>query len=76
MHLHGHPPAEHTKEIHRKNITRDELVENTTIIASDRDRRRLAVLEAVLIRERCPVLNGQRDYVGIITLCNTHSYGG
>ena len=76
MHLHGHPPTEHTKEVHKKNITRTELVENTTIIASDRNVRRLTILEAVMIRERCPVLNGQRDYVGIFTLCNTHSYGG
>ena len=76
MHLHGHPPAEHTKEVHKKDITRQELVENTSIIASERSARRLAILEAVLIRERCPALNGQRDYVGIFTLCNTHSYGG
>ena len=76
MHLHGHPPAEHTTEVHKKDITREELVENTSIIASDSNFRRLTILEAVLIRERCPVLNGQRDYVGIFTLCNTHSYGG
>ena len=76
MHLHGHPPAEHTKEVHNKDITREELVENTSIIAWDRNVRRLSILEAVLIRERCPVLNSQLDYVGIFTLCNTHSYGG
>ena len=76
MHLRGHPPAEHTKDVHKRDITREELVENTSIIASERNARRLMILEAVLIRERCPVLNGQRDYVGIFTLCDTHSYGG
>ena len=76
MHLHGHPPSEHTREAHKKDITREDLVENTSIIASDRNVRRLNILEAVLIRERCPVLNGQRDYLGIFTLCNTHGYGG
>ena len=76
MHLHGHPPAEHTRQAHKKTITRTELVENTSIIASERNVRRLKILEAVLIRESCPVLNGQRDYVGVFTLCNTHGYGG
>ena len=76
MHLHGNPLAGHTKEVHNKNFTRQELVENTSIIASENSARRLAILEAVLIRERYPALNGQRDYVGILMLCNTHSYGG
>ena len=44
---HGAPP------------TREELVKGTTILAREPDAKRLAILEAILIKERSPSLNLQ-----------------
>ena len=67
-HLQSGVPEQHHAEVHGRRLSRKDLVENTTIITQDRSRRRLRVLEAVLIRERLPTLNTQRDCQGILTL--------
>ena len=74
MTLHAHPPYEHTKDKHQREITRKDLIDNVEVLQHERRRKRLQILEAVLIRERFPTLNTQRDYLGIFTLCST-SYG-
>ena len=76
MNLHQHPPFEHMRDAHHRQITREDLIKNLSILKHERNHRRLAILEAVIIRERHPVLNCQRDYLGIFTLCSTHTYGG
>lgn len=76
MNLHQHPPHDHMREAHQRQITREDLVGSLKILKQERDHRKLAILEAVIIRERHPVLNCQRDYLGIFTLCSTHTYGG
>ena len=76
MNLHQHPPFEHMRDAHQRQITREDLVGNLNILKHERNHRKLAILEAVIIRERNPVLNCQRDYLGIFTLCSTHTYGG
>ena len=74
MNLHDHPPYEHMKNRHGREITRQDLVRNLEVLQHERNRRRLQILEAVLIRERFPTLNTQRDYIGIVTLCGS-AYG-
>ena len=76
MNLHQHPPFEHMRDAHQRQITREDLIGSLDILKHERNHRKLAILEAVIIRERRPVLNCQRDYLGIFTLCSTHTYGG
>ena len=58
----------HMKEQHGRDITRSDLVDNTSILAHESNRKRLKVLEAVFIQLRRPTMNIQRDHAGIITL--------
>ena len=58
----------HMKQIHRRELTRSDLVDHTVILARESNRIRLKVLEAVFIHKRRPTVNIQRDHAGIITL--------
>ena len=58
----------HMKQRHGRDLTRSDLVDNTTILAHESNRKRLKVLEAVFIQKRRPAINIQRDHAGIITL--------
>ena len=62
----------HFTSTHNCEPTRDILVNNTNIIASAENRYKLAIKEALLIRERNPTINKQYDnFVNILKL-NTH----
>ena len=52
-------PKNHTESEHNTQLTRDMLVNNTTILDYAQDKRRLAIMEAIHIRNSKPVLNGQ-----------------
>ena len=59
MHLQAGTPKMHTLREHQVTLTRDMIVENTEIIDSAPDHRRLQVLEALHIMEKKPGLNIQ-----------------
>ena len=59
MHLREGAPQHHTSQTHHKKITREDLTSNTTIMKSTNCRRRLPVIEALLIRREKPALNKQ-----------------
>ena len=61
-------PRHHTENEHDTQLTRDILVKNTKIIAYARDKRRLAIMEAVHIRNSKPALNGQMTSKAMLTL--------
>ena len=67
-HLHTSGIAEHSRNIHGTEITRTELVEDTTILQRERDPRRLKILEAAFIQEYVPIMCDQLEHRGIITL--------
>ena len=66
MHLRDGAPHDHTAQVHHRHITRQDLTDNTTILTSCTNRRRLQVLEALFIRKQKPKLNKQ--LVSCITL--------
>ena len=59
MHLSDGAPKEHMQQQHNTQITRRTLTQNTTILASAQDTRKLCVLEALFIHEQTPILNRQ-----------------
>ena len=59
MHLRDGAPKEHMQQQHNTTLTRQHLTENTTIITSCTDKRKLAVLESLHIHEKRPTLNKQ-----------------
>ena len=59
MHLQEGSPKQHLIEEHNVVLDRKYIVENTKILAMVNDRRRLPVMEAILIKELKPVLNTQ-----------------
>ena len=59
MHLRDGAPRDHTTQIHHRQITRQDLTDNTTILTMCNNRRRLQVLEALYIRRDKPKLNKQ-----------------
>ena len=59
MHLADGAPKEHMQQEHNTPITRKTLTQNTEIIASAQDTRKLNVLEALFIHEQAPILNRQ-----------------
>ena len=59
MHLRDGAPKEHMQERHNTTLTRQHLTDNTTIITSCHDRRKLWVLESLHIHEQRPTLNKQ-----------------
>jgi hypothetical protein len=58
-HLSSGGPKEHMRTKHETPITRRMLEENTSIIKQYQDSTRLAVAEALLIRELSPAINSQ-----------------
>ena len=58
----------HMHKEHDKDITRQILVDNTEILCSTHDQRRLWVLEALYIREYSPHINKQLYKSGCTTL--------
>ena len=67
MHLRDGAPSDHMTQKHHRHITRHDLTDNTTIITTCNDKRRLHVLEALYIRKEKPLLNKQLS--SCITLC-------
>ena len=59
MHLREGAPAKHAADVHNDRLTRRQLVDNTLILRTAHDTRRLHVYEAMYIRERSPALNKQ-----------------
>ena len=59
MHLQDGAPKKHFQDHHNTRLTRNILVTNTTILAHCHDRRRLATLETVYIRNTRPTINIQ-----------------
>ena len=59
MHLGAGGPFNHMKNVHKIQITRDQLVNQTKILASNNNRYRLEILEALLIQKFKPNLNSQ-----------------
>ena len=68
MHLQNGAPERHTRLSHDKPLTRSMMVSNTNIIARCPRKRKLAVLEAVFIRDRDPAINRQMDMRGTLSL--------
>ena len=62
MHLADGAPKAHMKDKHKRSLTRADLTENTSIIASCTDQKKLFILEALVIRERSPSLNVQAHH--------------
>jgi hypothetical protein len=58
-HLSSGGPKEHMNNIHNTTLTRRLLEDNTSIIKQYHDATRLAVAEALLIRELSPAINSQ-----------------
>ena len=61
--LHGQNGSiyRHFQESHNCKPTREQLTQNTTIIARDTDRHRLTIKEALLILHNAPLINKQFD---------------
>jgi len=59
MHLQDGAPKKHYSEQHDATLTRDNLVNNTIILAHCQDRKRLSTLETVYIRDMRPIINIQ-----------------
>ena len=68
MHLQNGAPERHVRFDHGTTLTRSMIVENTRIIARCPNRRRLATLEAVYIRDKDPAINRQMDMRGTLSL--------
>ena len=59
LHLQQGGPKEHLQTIHGRSLDRETIVNQTEIIAAEKDPRRLAILEAVIIKEMHPSINRQ-----------------
>ena len=59
MHLQSGAIHTHTVDKHTQPLTRDILVNNTTVLLTETDYYRLHILEALLIRNKKPTLNNQ-----------------
>ena len=57
MHLQDGGPKAHLHDQHGTRLTRDLLTNNTTIIARQNDKRRLAITETIIIRDTSPIIN-------------------
>ena len=51
----------HMRDKHNIALTRQHLVENTTIIHTNRDPRRIEIIEAIYIRDHAPNINEQKN---------------
>ena len=68
MHLQAGGPRTHNDRHHDSPLTRKDMTDNTRILATACDRRRLPVLEAVFIRELGPCINLQVNARGTLQL--------
>ena len=68
MHLQNGAPDKHIKSTHNSSLTRNMMVENTSILTRCTNRKKLMVLEAVYIRDRDPLINRQMDMRGTLSL--------
>ena len=59
LHLSNGAPKKHAAEAHDIRLTREMIVQGTTIVQHHDDRRRLQILEALIIKDRNPNLNSQ-----------------
>jgi len=59
MHLQSGNIKTHMRDKHNSNLTREQLVSNTSIINHDPDFKRLQICEAILIMENNPSINVQ-----------------
>ena len=60
MHLGSGAPKSHTEASHRhSSLSRDVMVQNTKIIRKENDTRRLPIYEALIIQQKCPIINNQ-----------------
>ena len=69
--LHGQNGSiyRHFHESHNCKPTREQLTQNTTIMARDTDRHKLAIKEALLILQNTPLINKQFDnFINILKL--------
>ena len=68
MHLQNGGPKAHTEKFHSSPLTRKDMTDNIRILTATSDKRRLPVLEAVLIREFDPQINSQVNARGTLQL--------
>ena len=59
MHLADGAPKVHMYEKHQRHLTRKDLTENTDIIMPCSDKKKLFILEALVIKEESPIMNIQ-----------------
>ena len=59
MHLQDGAPRQHMMQEHQRALTRQDLTENTTILKKENNRKKLQILEALLIKEKKPIINTQ-----------------
>ena len=61
MHKQAGTIKSHMQDKHNTALTRQHLTENTTIIHSNRDPRRIEIAEAIYIRDHTPSINEQKN---------------
>ena len=61
LHLASGAPKKHMQETHGATINRETLVENTEVLTTCDDPRRLAIIEALYIKDMNPSMNQQAD---------------
>ncbi|XP_076036873.1 uncharacterized protein LOC143022512 isoform X2 [Oratosquilla oratoria] len=59
MHLQHGGPKQHHWTQHRRHLDRETMVKNTEVVAKEEDPQRLAILEAIWIKELQPAINRQ-----------------
>ena len=72
MHLQQGSIRNHFMDHHNSILTRETIVNNTTIIEKAQDRYHLAIKEALLIMNSNPIINKQYDNFSNILRLNTH----
>ena len=66
LHLQHGGPKEHLRNDHRRSLDRETIVNQTQIIATEKDPHRLAILEAIIIKELQPSINRQVEDFAIL----------
>ena len=61
MHKQAGTIKTHMQDTHNTTLTREHLTENTTIIHSHHDPRRIEIMEAIHIRDHAPRINEQKN---------------
>ena len=73
-HLNNGAPKNHAQKTHKVKLERAHLNENTEIIATHNDNRRLEILEALYIKELNPNLNCQKIDLQALPSMKRNSY--